>query len=144
MHNALTNTFLDMFEPTYRTAYDSQRLQKPNAVFRYVFHHFLTMYGRSTADDHHANSECMAANWQPSEGFEALIDRINSGDQYAFFSFAPISNYEVVDIAVCVLTRCGLYPEEMKAWHNRDGTPGKATEKMWFRFKEVWAKNVAT
>ena len=32
----------------------------------------------------------------------------------------------------------------MKAWHNRDGTPGEATEKTWFRFQEVWTKNIAT
>ena len=144
MHNALADTFLDMMENTYRAAYDRNRLRQPNSIFRDVFHHFLQTYGRSTAEDRHMNKERMAADWQPIHGFEALIDRINSGIQFALFSSAPINENDIVDIAVRVLTRCGLYPEEMKAWHNRDGTPGDATEKTWFRFQLVWAKNIAT
>ena len=146
MHNALADTFLDMImmEPTYRSAYDRIRLCQPNTIFRDVVQHFLETYGRSTAEDRHANRERMAADWQPSQGFETLIDHINSNIQYALFSFVAISDDDIVDIIVCVLTRCGLYPEEMKAWHNRDGTRGAETEKTWYIFQIVWAKNIST
>lgn len=135
IHNALADTSLDMIKPTYRAAFNRIRLCQPNTVFQDVFQQFLETYGSSTADDCHANKEHMAADWQPSHGFEALIDRINSGAQYTLFAFAPISDYDIIDIVVHVLTRCVLYPEEMKAWHNR--TPGEATEKTWFRFQIV-------
>ena len=139
MNNALTDTFLSLFEPTYRASYERQRTRAPNAVFRNVFQHFLTTYGRTTADERWANKERMAADWTPSDGFESLIDRINQGIQYAFFAFHPIQDHEIVDIAERVLTRCGLYPEEMKRWIARDGTDGdEDQDKTWFRFQEVW------
>ena len=145
MNNALTDTFLDLFEPTYRNAYDRIRMRDPNAVFRDVFQYFLTHYGRTTADDRWNNKERMAADWQPSDGFESFIDRINSGIQCALFSFHPIADADVVDIAERVITRCGLYPEEMKRWIARDGTAGNDDqEKTWYRFQIVWAQAIAT
>ena len=68
-----------------------------------------------------ANQTRMAANWHPSEGFEALADRINMGIQYAQYADKPIADGDIVDIAKRIIKRCGLFPEEYKEWITQDG-----------------------
>ena len=143
MNTALTDVFLDCIDATYRAAYDQSRLRNPNTIFCDCFQYFLTQYGSTTADAPHANRERMAADWSPGDGFEALAERINTGMQYAVFSFHPIAERDVVDIAERVVTRCGIYTEEMKIWTQRDGASPNQL-KTWRAFQEYWAKAIAT
>lgn len=142
MNVALTDTFLDLVDATYRAQYDTIRMSRPNAIFRNVFQYFLQQYGTTQAEDRHTNKERMAADWNPSEGFQVLTDRIHMGMQYALFAFHPIADIDVVDIAERVVARTSLYNEEMKAWNKRDGQ-SIDEGKTWNDFKTYWAAAIA-
>jgi hypothetical protein len=58
----------------------------------------------------------MAADWQPTNGFEQLIMRLFLGTSYASAARYPMEEHDIMDISLRVIKRCGMYTEEYKAW----------------------------
>ena len=123
MNAALCNTFLSLIPKTFQAAYDHKRLNNPNSVFVEMFEFFVTKFGASTPEDHEDNRQRMAADWHPSQGFETLENRLFIGQAYSHVTDHPISDDDLVDIVLRVLRKCGLYPEEYKAWISRSIGP---------------------
>ena len=123
MNAALCDTFLSLIPKTFQAAYDHKHLNNPNSVFVEMFEFFVAKFGASTPEDHEDNRQRMAADWHPSQGFETLENRLFIGQAYSHVTDHPISDDDLVDIGLRVLRKCGLYPEEYKAWISRSIGP---------------------
>jgi hypothetical protein len=55
----------------------------PNTVFLHMFDWFIKKYGITTAEEREDNRKRMAADWQPTDGFEQLVTRLFLGAAYA-------------------------------------------------------------
>ncbi len=53
----------------------------------------------------------MAADWQPSMGFEVLTLHLFHGFTFASLSGHPITDKDTANIGVRVLNRMGLFPK---------------------------------
>ena len=137
MNTALVDVFLSLIPQTFQATYANQRIRTPNCIFRDAFHHFITKYGGTTPEDRNLNKQRMAADWHPSMGFETLTHQVNTGIFYANLCGHNVSDMEVVDIALRVIRKCGLYPEEYKIWASRDGTSADELT-TWIAFIEFW------
>jgi hypothetical protein len=58
----------------------------------------------------------MAANWQPTNGFEQLVTRLFLGALYASTARYPMEERDIIDIGLRVIKCCRMYAEEYKAW----------------------------
>jgi hypothetical protein len=58
----------------------------------------------------------MAANWQPTNGFEQLVTQLFFGASYASAARYPMEERDIIDIGLCVIKRCRMYAKEYKAW----------------------------
>ena len=62
----------------------------------------------------------MAADWHPSKGFEPLATRLFIGASYAIAARYPMRDYDIIDIGLRVIKRCGMYSKEYKNWIARE------------------------
>ena len=134
MNAALCDTFLALIPEVFRAAYDHKRLNNPNSVFVEMFDFFVTKFGASTPEDRENNRQRMAQDWHPSQGFKTLENRLFLGQAYSHVADHPIEEKDMVDIGLRVLRKCGLYPEEYKAWISRPDN-----EQTYSHFKKYWA-----
>ncbi len=58
----------------------------------------------------------MAANWHPTNGFDALILHLFTGAAYASSAGFKMNNVDIVDIGLRIIKQCGMYGKEYKAW----------------------------
>jgi hypothetical protein len=58
----------------------------------------------------------MAANWQPTNGFEQLVMQLFLGVSYASAARYPMEERNIIDIGLLVIKRCGMCAKEYKAW----------------------------
>jgi hypothetical protein len=58
----------------------------------------------------------MAADWQPTNGFEKLVTRLFLGASYASIARHPMEERDIIDIGLHVIKRCGMYSKEYKVW----------------------------
>jgi hypothetical protein len=58
----------------------------------------------------------MAADWQPTNGFEQLVTRLFLGMSYASAARYPMEERDIIDISLRVIKCCGMYAKEYKAW----------------------------
>ncbi len=107
-------------------------------VFLHIFDWFITKYGKTTTKDREENRQQMAADWHPSNDFEPLVTRLFIGASYESAARPPMDNRDVIDIGLCVISRCRMYSEEYKNWIARENESPPITE-MINSFKEYWA-----
>jgi len=72
----------------------------------------------------------MRREWNPIDRFEALVTQIMEGITYVNFAGSPMSNQDIVDIAIGVIMRCGLIAEPYIKWYER-----VATARTWIDFQ---------
>jgi hypothetical protein len=58
----------------------------------------------------------VAANWQPTDGFEQLSTRLFLGASYASAARYPMEERDIINIGLRVIKCCGIYTEEYKVW----------------------------
>jgi hypothetical protein len=83
MNTALADVFLEAMLSQVHASFQQQCLRKPNIVFVNLFLWFINQYGKTTAKNGKANRQCMAADWHPANGFNALILCLFTGAAYA-------------------------------------------------------------
>jgi hypothetical protein len=81
----------------------------------------------------------MAADWHPSEGFDALTIRLFKGGAYSNACDYPIPIRDIIDIGIRYIKRSGLYNEEYKQWIERSKANALATPDS---FKTWWANKI--
>jgi hypothetical protein len=116
MNTALANVFLEAVSSQVRNSFQQLHLCEPNIVFVDLFLWFINQDGKTTAEDHEANPQCMAADWHPANGFDALILCLFTGAAYASSTGFKMNNINMVDIGLRIIKRCGIYGKEYKAW----------------------------
>jgi hypothetical protein len=58
----------------------------------------------------------MAADWQPTDGFEQLVTWLFLGALYASAARYSMEECDIIDIGLRVIKHCGMYAKEYKAW----------------------------
>jgi hypothetical protein len=145
MNAALADVFLTSLPKSIRDGYDLIRMASPNTVFLHMFDWFIKKYGTTTAEEREENRKRMAADWHPADGFEQLVTRLFLGAAYASAARYPMEDWDIVDIGLRVIKRCGMYAEEYKTWIGIDNAGQHATppEKQTLdTFKKFWANAI--
>ncbi len=102
-------------------------------------------YGTTTPEDRDANRNRMAADWHPSEGFDALTIRLFKGRAYSNACDYLIPIRDIIDIGIRIIKRCGLYSKEYKQWIARGKANAAATPPIvetFDSFKTFWADKI--
>jgi hypothetical protein len=142
MNAALSDVFLANLPKAICEKYEPIRMKQPNTVLLHMFDWFITKYGKTMAEGREDNRQRMAADWQPSNGFEPLATRLFIGASYASAAHHPMDDRDVIDIGLRIIKCCGMYSEEHKNWIARKNkTP--AIVKTIDSFKEYWANAIA-
>jgi hypothetical protein len=58
----------------------------------------------------------MAADWQPTDGFEQLVTRLFLGAPYTSAARYLMEERDIIDIGLRMIKCCGMYAKEYKAW----------------------------
>ncbi len=116
MNTALANIVLEAMSSQVHASFQQRRLHKPNIVFANLFLWFINQYGKTTANDYKANRQCMAAEWHPTNGFDALILRLFTGAVYASSVGYRMNDVNIVNIGLRIIKQCEMYCKEYKAW----------------------------
>jgi hypothetical protein len=141
MNTALADVFLEAMLSQVRASFQQQHLHEPNIVFVDLFLWFVNQYGKTTAEDCKANRQHMAANWHPSDGFDALILRLFTGATYTSSAGFKMNNIDIVNICLCIIKQCGMYGKEYKAWIAHEAIRPCIVE-MVDMFKMFWAAKI--
>ena len=72
----------------------------------------------------------METTWNPGDGLEALITNNNEGIIFADIAGHPIEASEIVDMAVQVAMRLGIFAMTYKTWYQC-----QAHQKLWVDFQ---------
>ena len=59
----------------------------------------------------------MKTAWSLQDGYEKLQLQIEDGNIYAMSAGQPISDSEVVDIAISVIGQTGMFGDQYEQWH---------------------------
>jgi hypothetical protein len=116
MNAALSDVFLANLPKLIRNGYNPIRMGLPNTVFLHIFDWFIKNYGITTAEEREENQQQMAADWQPTNGFEQLVTRLFLGALYASAARYPLEECNIINIGLRVIKCCGMYAKEYKAW----------------------------
>lgn len=141
MNAALSDVFLSQLPKSIRETYEPIRMKQPNTVFLHMFDWFIGKYGKTTTEDREENRKRMAADWQPSDGFEPLATRLFIGASYASAARYPMEERDIIDIGLRVIKRCGMYSEEYKGWIARETQSPSITETV-ESFKKYWSEAI--
>ena len=87
------------------------------------------------------NRQRMAANWHPSNGFDALALHLFTGAAYANATGYQIVDRVIINIGIRVIKQCGLYVEEYKQWISQ-ATATPLIAEMLDTFKTFWADKI--
>ena len=101
----------------YKTAFLNIYIMNPEMELQDCFKWSIDQYGACTEQDWINNKELMKREWNQINRFEALIIQIMEGITYANDPGAPMSDRDIVDIAVGVIMRCGLLAKPYIKWH---------------------------
>ena len=136
MMSSLIDRFLSLIDLTYKSDFENHRISNPNITFRECFHWFIERYGDVNELDRDENKSRMKKAWTLQDGWENLRRQMEDGQLYAQFAQSPISEKEVVDIALLVIMKVGLFEQQYEAWKTE---PNQS----WFNFKTFWSAKVA-
>jgi hypothetical protein len=111
MSSSLIHRFLSLIQRQYKTAFFNIHIANQKMEFQEGFQWFIDQYGHCSKQDQINNKELMKREWDPIDEFEALVTQIMKGITCADFARAPMSDQDIVEIAVRVITRCRLLAE---------------------------------
>ena len=96
-------------EETYTTDFTDMRITNPDMQFRECLSYFFDKYGDTNKSKQATNETRMKILWSLQDGFEKLQLNIENGNIYAMIAGHPISNSEVVNIAISVIGQAGMF-----------------------------------
>ena len=136
MNAALKSRFLSLIDANIVDTYKSAAgILAPNCAYIELLAWFTSRYATSNEADRSQNKVQMETPWNPGDGFEALITKINEGMIFADIAGYPIEASEVVDVAIRVAMRSGIFAMTYKAWHQRQNNA-----KTWVDFQNFWGE----
>jgi uncharacterized membrane protein YgcG len=114
MNATLSDVFLANLPKLIRDGYNPIHM---GSLFLHMFDWFIKKYGVTTAEEREENQQQMAANWQPTDGFEQLVTRLFLGTSYASTARYLKKECNIINIGLrMMIKRCGMYAKEYKAW----------------------------
>jgi hypothetical protein len=116
MNTALLDVFLANLPKLICDGYNPICMRLPDTVFLHMFDWFIKKYGITMAEEREENQKQMAADWQPTDGFEQLLTRLFLGTLYASAARYPMEERNIINIGLRVIKCCGMYAKEYKAW----------------------------
>ena len=93
------------------------RITNPDMQFRECLAYFVNIYGKTEESERATNKTSMKTSWSLQDGYEKLQLHIEDEDIYAMFTGQPISDSEVVDIAISVIGQTGMFGDQYDQWH---------------------------
>jgi hypothetical protein len=141
MNTALANVFLKALSLQVHASFLQRCLRKRIIVFVNIFVLFVNHYGKTTAEDHEVNRQCMAADWHPADGFDTLVLCLFTGVAFAGCTNFTMADRNIVNIGLHVIKWCGMYAEEYKAWIAHEAIRPRIVE-TFDSFKTFWAAKI--
>ena len=133
MSNALIHRFLSLLRSDDKEEYEEHHITNPNETFQECFQWFVDNFGDTDEPERERNRERMKKPWAMQDGWIRLTSQIESGRNYAHFCGKPISESDILDIAMTHILNTQLFAFEYAEWK---GFPPQY--KNWTNFKRHW------
>jgi hypothetical protein len=135
VHKALRNQLTEAVDHSYM-----RNLHHPTMAFADVsvidlLQHLFENWGQITSSDLHANFERMYTPWNPSDGFNIIIDQLEEGQRFAHTGAQPITDATILGMAHHLVHATGLYFEVLSQWDDRP-----LANRTWSLFKALVLK----
>ena len=112
MNADLVDLFLSIMEETYTKDFTNMRITNPDMQFRECLAYFVDKYGETNKSERVTNKTRKKTAWSLQDGYEKLQLQIEDGNIYAMFSDQPISDSEVVNIAISVIIQTWMFRDQ--------------------------------
>ena len=112
MNAALVGRFLALMEETYTKDFTNMRIKNPDMQFCECLAYFVDKYGETNKSKQATDKTCMKTSWYLQDGHEKLQLQIEDSNIYAMFAGQPISDSEVVNIAIYVIGQTGIFGDQ--------------------------------
>ena len=119
MKTVLVDRFLSLIAEPYKAKFALTRFSDPDMKFKDVFQHFLNNYGEITEHNCKESRSKMKALWALQDGWLLLQKQIDDGIMYSLFAQCPIPNNDILDIAMQVILKTGVFALKYGEWHAR-------------------------
>ena len=136
MMSSLIDRFLSLIDLTYKSDFENHRISNPNITFRDCFHWFITQYGDTNELDREENKARMKKDWTLQDGWENLRRQIEEGQLFAQFAQSPMTDQDIVDTALIVIMKTGLFEPQYEQWKAE-------AQQTWLHFKTFWSAKCA-
>ena len=113
--------------------YKEHHITNPNETFQECFQWFVDNFGDTDEPERERNRERMKKPWAMQDGWIRLTSQIESGRNYAHFCGKPISESDILDIAMTHILNTQIFAREYEEWK---GFPPQY--KNWTNFKRHW------
>ena len=117
MNTAIVDQFLSLMEETYTNYFTNMRITNLGMQFCECLAYFVDKYGEMNKSERATNKTRMKTSWSLQYSYEKLQLQIEDGKIYAMFAGHPISDSEVVDIAIFVIGQTGMFGDQYEQWH---------------------------
>ncbi|EJK51484.1 hypothetical protein THAOC_29339 [Thalassiosira oceanica] len=124
MHTALIQTLLSFIQRDYKDAFEDHEAKNIDQSFQEAFQWFLRYYAKDTQAEEKLTVETEVTSfvWNPADGMAPLLRRIKEAANFFIHIQCPKTDEQITDWLVLLVTRTGVYTDEVKKWNLRDGT----------------------
>jgi hypothetical protein len=116
---ALRKQIIDTIEEKYimslRNKYTRYNSVHPKDLLKYLF----DTYGKIMPEDVLENEIKFTQDWDGDDAFELVIERINNCIDFAKEAESAYTDKQIMDRAQAIVTKTGLYADDMKIWRKR-------------------------
>ena len=119
MDIALSNLFYLLLEQDYAANLRELMLAIPEPTFLQLFKCAIRKWGNSTPGQQKANYNAMYKQWHPNEGTTKLWRHLRHCANLAWYTGQPLTDIQICDAALVVLSRTGAFAEEYKQFRSR-------------------------
>jgi hypothetical protein len=104
---------------------------------RDILDNLRTKYSAFTPNEKTANNLSFDQPWDPNEPIEALFDRLEECYFFSIMAKPPFTLEQVIDKAIIVIQRTGLYGTALLEWQGFD-----ENKKTWWQLKKPFRRGV--
>jgi hypothetical protein len=115
LRKQIINTIEEKYIMSLRNKYTRYNSVHPKDLLKYLF----DTYGKITPEDVLENEIKFTQDWDGGDAFEMVIERINNCIDFAKEAESAYTDKQIMDRAQAIVTKTGLYADDMKLWRKR-------------------------
>jgi hypothetical protein len=126
LRKQIVETVEEKFIMSLKNKYTRYNSIHPKDLLKYLF----DTYGKITPEDLIENEKKLTQDWDGSEAFELVIERVNNCIEFAKEAGDRFTDIQIMNRVFVIVSKTGLYNDDLKEWKKRP-----ENEKTWRNFQ---------